>query len=533
VTDDITHYDAIEAYCNELSYGPGSVAELCVHTDAARFDVAVERWGGDRLPVWSAHGVAGMAQTTPPDADASGCGWVVIVEIPIDVSWRSGFYLVTLTTDDNESGYASFAVTAAPRERAASRSDVLFVIATNTWNAYNSWGGRSLYSGGTQVAFRRPWGRGMLVRPLVERDDRKSRPRYTGEDPDADGEIYQAYRFANGYPGFMGSAGWFTHERQFVEWAETAGYLFDYAVSSDVARMHASGALANYRAIVSVGHDEYWSADQRDVVESFVADGGNVASLSGNTMFWQVRPEPAERGGSTMVCHKYTAHLTDPVATSEPTAMTGMWADPMVGRPETNFLGAASLYGLYHRFGQATARGVGGFVVHRDDHWMLANTGLRYGDVIGADFGVVGYETVGCLLGFDDARLPVARADPELAGAILPADTCVVAYTQSSNLGVGEYPKSISALDDQGDLEFIAERIYGGGPAAVAKVRHGNSVMLTCRPSGLSGGEVVVVGSTDWVFGLADPAVAQVTHNILAHVTRPMVNADREIPPPG
>ncbi|HUF97955.1 MAG TPA: N,N-dimethylformamidase beta subunit family domain-containing protein [Ilumatobacter sp.] len=527
MADDITHYDSIEGYCNELSYAAGAVAEVCVHTHAASFSVSVERWGSAREPVWAADELAGAAQATPADADASGCGWSVSVEIPVDTAWRTGFYLITLTAnhdddhdddhDDNQHrnvGYAGFVVTAAPDHAAPT----LFVLGTNTWNAYNSWGGRSLYSGGTQVAFRRPWGRGMLVRPEVERDDRKSRPRYTGEEPDADGEIYQAYRFANGYPGFMGSAGWFTHERRFVEWAEGSGYRFDYAVSSDLARLRASGDLTRYRAIVSVGHDEYWSADQREAVEAFVADGGNVASLSGNTMFWQVRPEPAAHGGTTMVCHKYSAHRTDPLAATNPTAMTGMWADPEVARPESNFLGAASLYGLYHRFGQATARGVGGFVVHRDDHWMFADTGLRYGDVLGADFGVVGYETVGCLLGFDHARLPIAVADPALHGSSHPHDTCVVAYTQSSNLGVGEYPKSISALDDQGDLEFIAERIFGGGPAALAKVRHGNSVMLTCRPSGPSGGEVVVVGSTDWVFGLADPAVAQVTRNIMEHV---------------
>ena len=136
--------------------------------------------------------------------------------------------------------------------------------------------------------------------------------------------------------------------------------------------------------------------------------------------------------------------------------MTGMWADPVVGQPEWSFLGGGSAFGLYHRFGRATARGVGGFVVYRDDHWLVDGTGLRYGDVLGAKHGVVGYETVGCPLTFDDLQLPVAvdRAD-------LAADIEIVAFTPSSNLGIGEYPKSIAALSDQGDLEFIAERIYG------------------------------------------------------------------------
>ena len=41
--------------------------------------------------------------------------------------------------------------------------------------------------------------------------------------------------------------------------------------------------------------------------------------------------------------------------------------------------------------------------------------------------------------------------------------------------------------------------------------------MLVCRPFGRGGGEVVTIGSTDWVFGLADPLVARVTRNIIDH----------------
>ena len=82
---------------------------------------------------------------------------------------------------------------------------------------------------------------------------------------------------------------------------------------------------------------------------------------------------------------------------------------------------------------------------------------------------------------------------------------------------MGEYPASIAALDDQGDLEFVAERIYGGLDAdSLAKARHGNAVILCCRPSGSSGGRVTTIGSTDWVFGLAtDPLVQTVTRNVL------------------
>ena len=508
MTDDITFYDVIEGYCGRLSYRHGQQAQLHVSTSAARFAVQVHRWGVERELVWEADGLDGVDHPTPDDADANGCHWPVAFEIPIDDGWRSGFYLVTLTAEggppERTIAHAGFVVRGHPERR----QRALLMMGTNTWNAYNTWGGRSLYTGGTQVSFRRPFGRGTLCRPEVERDDRKARPTRWGEEADVDGDAFQAYRFANGYPAAIGSTGWFAHERRFVAWAEGEGYSVDYCVSSDLD--DDPEALDGYELLVSVGHDEYWSAPQRQAVEAHVASGGHLASFSGNTMFWQVR---LEADGDTMVCHKYGAHENDPVmADGRPELMSGMWCDPVVGRPEWSLLGAGSAFGLYNRFGQAVARGSGAFTVYRDDHWLLAGTGLRYGDLLGASDGVVGYETLGCRLDFDDLQLPIARREPGM-----PSDIEVVAFTPSSNLGVGEYPASISALSDQGDLEFIASRYFGGlNDDNLARARHGNAVMVVCRPSGTDGGEVVTIGTTDWVFGLADDAaIGKVTANVL------------------
>ncbi|HEY0521498.1 MAG TPA: N,N-dimethylformamidase beta subunit family domain-containing protein [Ilumatobacteraceae bacterium] len=512
MTDDITRYDAVEGYCGRLSCAPGEPVELHVSSRAYLYDVEVHRWGAQRELVWAITDLPGVEQALPDDADSHGCGWPVGVTIPVGASWHSGFYLVTMTAHeapaDRAVSYAGFVVRGGSR-----RARALLVIATNTYNAYNSWGGKSLYTGGSRVSFERPFGRGMLMRPSTERDDRKARPTYRREEPDVDGLIYQQYRFANGYPGFMSSAGWFTYERRFVEWAEAQGIELDYAVSSDLE--HDPTTIDGYDLVLGVGHDEYWSAGQRAVVEEHVRAGGNYASFSGNTMFWQVRLEDDRRA---MVCHKYMAHHVDPVVgTDAQPTMSGMWADPLVGKPETAFLGAGSAYGLYSRFGAATPRGSGAFTVYRNDHWMFEGTGLRYGDLLGVDDGVVGYETVGCRLGFDRYQLPIAAG-----GDGTPAVVEVVAFTPSSNLAMGEYPASIAALDDQGDLEFVASRLHGRVDAeTLALCRHGNAVMLTCRPFGEIGGDVYTVGSTDWVFGLAgDPIVGQVTRNIVARGLR-------------
>jgi hypothetical protein len=505
--DDVTHYDLVEGYVDRLSAAPGETVALHVRCATARFDIEVRRWGGD--VVWRAEGLPGIDHPTPSNADADGCGWPVAATFDVG-DWPSAAHLVTFTAHGaprgRHLGHAWFAV--RPTGAAA---HPLLVVATNTWNAYNNWGGRSLYTGGHRVSFDRPFARGFLVRPPTERDDRKSRPVRPGEEPDVDGAVYQQYRAAHGYPGAMSSSGWWTYERRFVEWCQRERRSIDVATSNDLVT-HPE-LLDGRRLVLCVGHDEYWTAAQRDAVEDHVARGGNLATLSGNTMFWQVRFDEQHR---SMTAYKYDAHRADPVVgTPEEPTMTGMWCDPLVGRPEWRFLGAGSAFGLYSRFGRATPRASGGFTVFRDTHWLFEGTGLRYGDQLGDGLGAVGYETVGCQLGIDEFGLPVA-VNPDA-----PHGTEVVAWAPASNLGRGDYPASVAASDDQCDLEFVAARVHGDtSPESLARVRHGNAVILTCRPFGDGGGEVVTIGSTDWVYALDDPAVARVTTNVLDRLGR-------------
>ena len=515
-SDDQTFFDDIEGYPGSLSVAPGEHLDLHVSTRATSWSVRIERWGAQRSVVYEESGLPGEFHTPPEDADANGCGWPVAQQVPVADDWSSGFYLVTLTADGADPSRAVAHAGFVVRGEGAS---TLYVVPTNTWNAYNTWGGKSLYTGGTAVSFHRPLARGFLSRPGVEdeRDDRKARPTRFGEIPDADGEVFQEYRTKNNYPSGIGSTGWYSHGRRFVEWAEADGFAFDYAVSSDLETV--PGLLDRYETVVLVGHDEYWSAPERAALEAHVAGGGRLVSFSGNTIFWRVRRSSGTNSGPTMVCHKY-ASLPDPdnpdsagdLAEQDPLhpgPITGMWADPLVDEPEWTLLGAGSAFGLYHRFGQATPQGVGGYLISRPEHWLLAGTGLRYGDVLGRDHGVVGYETVGCPLTLDDYHQPQPSEDSLRRG--VPANTEIVGWVPSGNVGVGEYPKSIAALSDQGDLEFIAERVFADDPDPIRRARQGNSVLATV------GNNVVTVGTTDWVFGLADDAqVAQITRNALS-----------------
>jgi hypothetical protein len=503
MVDPFTNYDAVEGYAGVLSALPGETVGLHVRCAAEHFDVSVRRFGGGE--VWAASGLTGVDHPTPDHADSAGCGWPVAVDVPIGTDWASGVYIATLrahgVSEDRSTAHVLLVVRApVPTSR------ILLVLATNTYNAYNAWGGRSLYTGGHTVSFDRPFIRGFLTRPDAGFDDRKSPPCAPGETPDIDGDRYLAYRTAGNYPPSVGSSGWHTYERRFIEWASAHGIEIDVAVSEDLSahpRM-----LDGYQVVLGVGHDEYWSAAQRDAIERYVAAGGNYGSFSGNTMFWQVRFDESRRH---MTAYKYRAHFEDPVlGTDAEATLSGMWCDPLVGRPEWAFLGAGSAFGLYSRFGRATPRASGGFTVYRDRHWMFEGTDLRYGDQLGAASGVVGYETVGCRLGFDEYGLPIS-VTPDAP----PTD--IVAWAPASNLGRDDYPAgSVSFTgSDQVDLDFVAARLHGdASDDSRDRVRHGNAVMAVSRPFP-DGGEVVTVGSTDWVFGLGDPTIDQVTLNIL------------------
>jgi hypothetical protein len=322
---------------------------------------------------------------------------------------------------------------------------------------------------------------------------------------------------------YAASSGWFNWERRFVRWAERAGYWVDLVTSLDLDRD--PGVLEGYRLFVSVGHDEYWSRGMRDTVERFIGSGGNAAFFSGNTAYWQVR---FSDDGQRMVCHKYTAHETDPVVgTENEREMTGMWSDPVVARPENHLTGVSFTRGGCVRYANAVPLSSGGYLVWRPGHWVFAGTGLRYGDLLGESHTVVGYECDGCELTLHNG-LPVATGTdgtPETFEVLAtsPAHLLSNAPGASDNAAAWEIDP-----DEPGSLEFTAQRLFGDATKEnVDKLAHGHAVMGVYK----RGGTVFTTGSTEWAYGLdnqwnprlpdVNADIDRITRNILDHLGSP------------
>ncbi|MEM7339824.1 MAG: N,N-dimethylformamidase beta subunit family domain-containing protein [Actinomycetota bacterium] len=515
------HYTAwplVEGYCGAQSYEAGAVVELHASARCATFAVVVSRVGAEPVEVWRRENCRADDHGVPAEAWAVGCDWPVAVAIPTEASWPSGFYEVRMEADappardDDRRGvaHAFFVLRPAP---AAASDRPLLVLGTNTWQAYNQWGGRCLYTGAHQVSFARPLERGYLWRPSAPGDvvyDGRVQP--VGPVHDREHRQLQSYLADNDYPMWCASSGWHTYEHRFVRWAERSGLPLDVAVSADLDDpARAAELLTGRRLLVSAGHDEYWSAPMRDATDHFVDQGGNWAVFSGNTCFWQVR---VADDGRSLVCHKGRARLDDPVAgTDQAHLLTSMWSDPLIGRPETSTIGLTFSRGGYHRVGDAVADGTGGYRVHRPEHWAFTGTGVVEGDLVGSDAQVVGYETDGCALDWSTGQpVPTGVDGAPVHGEVLAtAPARLVSITPERC----EAPEALwASVKPPGDLEGTAMVLFGGQwRERISEIEQGHAVMMTFSRGR---GRVFNAGTTDWVFGLdTDPTVAAITRNVL------------------
>jgi hypothetical protein len=484
----------LEAYCWPLSVEAGDPVGLHMSTDAGRVGVDVVRDGLEREFMWHRDNIVVGEHPVPENASSQGCGWPAAIEIPTD-GWRSGYHAVTVTAGD-ERADAYLVI----RPARAKHAPLLLVLSTTTYNAYNDWGGPSLYTGGTRVSFERPMAKGFLVKP--EPIGRMMQSEY---DPEAEG--YRRWARPLGLSDWSGSSGWWNWERPFVHWAEANGFEVDVAISQDLAT-HPE-ILDGHRAFVAVGHDEYWSWKMRDTLDAFTGAAGNAAILSGNTCFWQVRFEDDHRA---MTCFKYAAH-EDPVAgTADERFLTGVWSDRRVGRPESESIGLSFTRGGYSRYGNAVPRGSAGFTVWQPDHWVFEGTGLQYGDTFGDRDAIVAYEVDGCEL-----QMRCGVPIPTL-GDGAPESLEILATAPARLWAQQEQPTRYA--HEPGELESVAEALFGEVTTeTMAKVASNHACLAVFTRPG--GGMVVNAGVTDWTFGLKgqDVDVMRITRTILERLT--------------
>ncbi len=372
----------IQGYADQASVEPGQPLTLFVSTmKPATYNLDIYRMGwyhgtGGRL-YYSAHGLPAQAQgyyLYPSIHDCPTCvinpkthrveaNWHPSFILPVGATWLSGVYLIKLTVGSTAGSYIVFVV-----RNDQSTSVVLANVPVNTYQAYNQWGGYSLYK---------------AVTPL-------------GSGPHA---VWRANEVSYDRPYLTGrGAGDFLlWDVLIVHWMERSGLDVTYTTSVDTTARPAT--ILRHRIYIAMGHDEYWSLKTRDALEAARNQGISLAFLGGNDSYWQVRLEPDSQGHPyrTEVCYKVIdgqiSPTVDPLYKTHPELLTARWADPLLHRPQNELLGL-----MYEGDFTAVTK-INGKVTAYYPDWvaaqnsmppLLRGTGLAPGEHISG--GLLGYE---------------------------------------------------------------------------------------------------------------------------------------------
>jgi hypothetical protein len=304
---------SIQGFASDISYAVGATANFKISTPASAYSIVIYRIG-----YYQGNGARQIATVTPsarlPQSQPAclinsttgliDCGnWAVSASWTIPTNAVSGVYIAKLTrTDTGGTSHIIFVV-----RDDASAAPALFQTSDTTWQAYNSYGGNSLYVGGpltnparaAKVSYNRPFNTRTLINGLGP------------------------------YSFFWDS------EYPMVRWLESNGYNVTYASAVDTQRRGAT-AIQNHRVFMSVGHDEYWSSGSRANLETARGAGVNLAFFSGNQTFWKTRWENSIDGTNTpyrtLVSYKET-HANAVIDPADPPTWTGTWRDPRFSPP--------------------------------------------------------------------------------------------------------------------------------------------------------------------------------------------------------
>lgn len=294
---------SIQGFATDLSVNKGQTIHFKISVTGAATDysIIIYRMGyyqgnGAREIINLGSSFPGLSQQAPI-TDATGlvdCGnWLESASWSVPGTAVSGVYFAKLTrADNNGSSHIFFVV-----RDDGTPTDLLFKTSDATWQAYNIYGGKSLYVGtggkASKVSYNRP---------------------FITRDGGGGGGVAEDFIFNAEYP--------------MVRWLERNGYDMSYTTDLDMDRDPTAITPSLHKVLLSVGHDEYWSLAERNKFETARNNGVHLAFFSGNEVYWKTRWENSIDGDNTphrtLVCYK-EGTLGENTCGSKCDPLAGVW----------------------------------------------------------------------------------------------------------------------------------------------------------------------------------------------------------------
>jgi hypothetical protein len=378
---------SIAAYTTRISAPPGSHVGLKVSTTASRYRVSAYRigWysGGTGALVWQSALRRGHEQD-PPVLRPARTRTVFAPwrrSLTLDTAgWAPGFYVLKLRTSAGSETLVPYVVSST-----SAKGTVALVAPVTTWQAYNQWGGYSLYDG-----------------------------------PDGDRRSW-AVSFDRPFHPTAGANDYRTAAIPIVVRAERLGIPLSYFTNVDLHRD--PGLLEGAAGYVSMGHDEYWTPAMRHSVERARDHGTNLAFLGANTMYWRIRLDDTATGPARLQTGYRSDAYLDPMREERPAEATSRFRDPPAAESEQGVLGVE--YECYPVDAD--------FVVVSPTWWGFHGTGVGMGDRMP---GLVGPEADRVYLNARTPRPMEVLSHTSYSCGGVPTTSQSVYYTTSSGAGV-------------------------------------------------------------------------------------------------
>ena len=229
VADDRAVHDQIRGFAGTTSIDREGPVDLYVSTVSPTFDVTAYRMGfyggkGAR-EVWSEEGITGQDQggaVLDPETRMAVAPWQPSLTVDVGRDWPPGVYMFRLSTPTG--GASLIPLTVRDDD---STAPLLIQSSVTTWQAYNDWGGANLYAGGSN------------------------------NDGDLRADVVS---FDRPYGG-NGSGEFFGREWEFIFFVEQLGIDLSYWTDIDLDAQPEQ--VQQHRALVSLGHDEYYTVEMR------------------------------------------------------------------------------------------------------------------------------------------------------------------------------------------------------------------------------------------------------------------------------
>jgi Domain of unknown function (DUF4082)/Bacterial Ig-like domain/Bacterial Ig domain len=310
----------IQGFADPFSVNIGQSINFKIKSPATGYNVDIYRmgyYGGDgaRL-ITSLTPNISVSQSQPTCntntvtglVDCGNWGVSAIWNVPADAVSGVYFARIYRTDGTSDANQIPFVVTDN-----ASHSGIVFMASDETWQAYNDWGGYSVYTGNATGS---PWC-------------------CSAQNPGRAVQVSYNRPFATRFDTPFGQDYFFYAEFSMIQFLERSGYDVSYVSQVDVAQPGAATMLEQHKLFVNAGHSEYWDAADRGNLTAARDAGVNLAFFTGNTMWWKTRWASSQYGSEpyrTMITYKETldSARTDP---ADPPTWTGAWRDPRFSPP--------------------------------------------------------------------------------------------------------------------------------------------------------------------------------------------------------